>query len=368
MQESPKVLIISQVPPPTHGSSIMTLRLFEALSSAGIETSVVSKPFSMSISDIGQNYFRKIFKVPAFLREIRKELKHKENVKSILFLTNRLPSFYLDVIVVLLAKAHKSEVIAYLHTSGFQRLAKASALNRFLLKCVFGWCTDVVTLSASLSREITSVVPDRKIKVIPNFTPHFSTFTPEGALKRYSNRTIVFVGNLIQTKGYMDFIEVFKKTFAIDNRIRAILIGAESRKGQLVEIRDEIRRLGLGGKLQVTGELSSEEIQEHMQRGALFVYPTKYSFEAQPLVLLEALSTGLPVLSYCAGSIADFINQDSGSVTLEKAEIGELQKEILVALSDFERWKDRSLKAGNYARQHFSKDRFGSSWLSVVRD
>ena len=50
----------------------------------------------------------------------------------------------------------------------------------------------------------------------------------------------------------------------------------------------------------------------------IFVFPTYYHNECFPLVILEAMEQGLPVISTNEGGIPDIIDHDNSGYTVEK--------------------------------------------------
>ena len=59
-----KLLIIGQLPPPHHGSNVMTEIFIQSLLRLGHDITMVEKKFSKTIQDIGKLTILKILKIP----------------------------------------------------------------------------------------------------------------------------------------------------------------------------------------------------------------------------------------------------------------------------------------------------------------
>ena len=121
------------------------------------------------------------------------------------------------------------------------------------------------------------------------------------------NRTlnILFIGNLHQSKGLFDLLHSIPDVTAINPKVHYWIAGewtSDIERRQAMQILSEhdiekyVTFLGL-----VTGE---EKIEFFMQ-GDVLVHPTHY--DGQPLVILEAMSVGLPIISTNVGSIMETI-------------------------------------------------------------
>lgn len=82
----------------------------------------------------------------------------------------------------------------------------------------------------------------------------------------------------------------------------------------------------------------------------VFLFPTRYQNEAEPLVILEALQKGRPVIAYDRGCIATMIDDRCGLVVSQELGL------IASALPQLERWQaDRAelIAAGEAAHKRF---------------
>jgi glycosyltransferase involved in cell wall biosynthesis len=108
---------------------------------------------------------------------------------------------------------------------------------------------------------------------------------------------LVCVGRLCEQKGQLRLLEALALLAGQGVEFEAVLAGDGPMRA---EVEAEAARLGLGEKVRVTGWLSGEQVRQHLLDARLMVLPS-YA-EGLPVVLMEALALGRPVVTtYVAG-------------------------------------------------------------------
>lgn len=135
-------------------------------------------------------------------------------------------------------------------------------------------------------------VPSRKMTVAPNFLEE--TVDPGRALDgQPESGAWLFVGRLGREKGIRRLIEVWPTSH------RLVVIGAEG------EDEESVRRTA-GSSVDICGALGRDEVLGLMQDCVGLVFPS-LSYEGSPLVYVEALSCGLPVLAFEPTALASTV-------------------------------------------------------------
>jgi colanic acid/amylovoran biosynthesis glycosyltransferase len=109
---------------------------------------------------------------------------------------------------------------------------------------------------------------------------------------------IVAVGRLVEKKGFWDLISACEVLARAGHDFGCRIIGAGE---QEPELRDLISRLGLQGKVELTGPLPQREVIRHVREAAAFAAPCVVGSDGNrdglPTVLLEAMALGTPCVS-----------------------------------------------------------------------
>jgi glycosyltransferase involved in cell wall biosynthesis len=113
---------------------------------------------------------------------------------------------------------------------------------------------------------------------------------------------LVCVGRLAEQKGQLILLEALAKLAAAGMAFEAVLAG----DGPLrPAIESEIRRLGLTGRVRITGWLSGADVRREIEAARGLVLP---SFaEGLPVVIMEALALGRPVISTFVAGIPELV-------------------------------------------------------------
>lgn len=132
-----------------------------------------------------------------------------------------------------------------------------------------------------------------KSAVIPFFLkPRATVEAPKyRALRSDETITILSVGRLVYYKGLEYLIEAMRW---LPKRFELSIIGEGERHGALKE---QIRALGLEGRVRLEGRVSEENLARAYQESHLFCLPSTFRSEMFGMVQLEAMRWGKPVVS-----------------------------------------------------------------------
>jgi glycosyltransferase involved in cell wall biosynthesis len=111
-------------------------------------------------------------------------------------------------------------------------------------------------------------------------------------------KLLVFVGRLDRQKNPLLLLEAFRLAVQQQGDLRLILIGDGILRPQL---EGQVNSNGLQGLVRLTGALSRPQIASMLRAADLFVMSSGY--EGMPIAVLEALATGLPVVSTDVGEL-----------------------------------------------------------------
>jgi glycosyltransferase involved in cell wall biosynthesis len=146
-----------------------------------------------------------------------------------------------------------------------------------------------------------------RIRVIPLTLPiEFTTCeSSDWPVDRYS---ILFAGWLNERKGLHRLLQAMPRVLRDYPQAQLTAIGGKVKFGETYEqkINEIIESGGLGDHVHFTGHLPPEEIKAHIQRASVVVIPEQYE-NMSPLLMIEAMAMGKPVVISRAGGIPEFV-------------------------------------------------------------
>ncbi len=133
-----------------------------------------------------------------------------------------------------------------------------------------------------------------------------SDFPPSGASFE-DNATLVCVGRLCPQKGQVLIPRAVAALAASHPDLRIVLIGDGESRGS---VEAEVERLGLQGRIELTGWRANDAVREMVGRARALLLP---SFaEGLPIVLMEALALGRPVVTTYIAGIPELVDRSCG--------------------------------------------------------
>jgi glycosyltransferase involved in cell wall biosynthesis len=121
---------------------------------------------------------------------------------------------------------------------------------------------------------------------------------------------VLTVRRLVYKNGIDTLIESAKEAIKKNTRLFFLVVG----KGpDLEKVKEKIEQLGIQENFRLTGFISDEDLPFYYNVADFFVLPSK-SGEGLPLVALEAMACGVPVIATNVGGISEVIEEGYGKL------------------------------------------------------
>ncbi len=227
----------------------------------------------------------------------------------------------------------------------------------------------VIAISQSIKNEVLHYyhLPEDRINIIYNGV-NTKNFTPENRPKYFAEirerhgisgdeMVLVFAGNPFVRKGLKYTIEALPNLETKNYRL--LIIGRDDpNKQPYVDI---IHKLGLDDKVIWIG--ITPEIEKYFAASDMFILPTRY--EPFGIVIVEAMASGLPVVTSKLAGAAELINDGKDGLHLkDPTDSGEISEKLNYLIqSDHER--KRIGKKARKKAEHYTWEAAAKQMLEV---
>lgn len=193
--------------------------------------------------------------------------------------------------------------------------------------------------------------------VIPNGVDT-EVFRPSTNVKTENNVNILFVSRLIERKGLQHIIPLLKNIQQESNKkVCLTVVGDGPYKDKLERL---IAEKQVSNMVMFEGVKKGQELVEQYQKGDIFILPS--SNEGMPNVVLEAMSSGLPVImTPCQGSRELICN--NGYIST----VNEFYDKLMILVMDDKLRKRFGENGRNLAIEKFSWANSTESYLECMR-
>jgi glycosyltransferase involved in cell wall biosynthesis len=275
--------------------------------------------------------------------------------------------FFRDALVIWPSKLLRKKIILHLKGGGYDEFYNAQPLwlQRFVRATLCQ--ANVIVVLGELLREQFCFLSDSnvRIKVVPNGLP-FELEQEVNIQKKPSIEStvrILYLSNMIRSKGYLDVLAAcrilhheynvpIKCDFCGD-----FLVTAEDEDAITPQIAKAnflalIKAWDLQDVVTYHGIVLGHEKQLLLLNSHVFVLPTTYRGEGQPISIIEALAFGLPVISTNFRGIPEQVIDGFNGYLVEPASPEQ------IALAVRKMWQTPALykELSDNALQHFSRN------------
>ena len=367
------VLVLGRFPPPIDGQAVATKRLADLLA-----PSCEVHRIDLSARETGLTQARvrlRPEKVRHYLR-VRRQTRSacRAAPRATVLWTSVSPSplgHLRDLFTVLPAFRPQQRVYAVVHWGNFERLF-TSALTRWTARRLVERVTGFVFLSEQLSRRCAPWISADKRHVIPNTLGADVRCTAEEVAAKQQHRAsrhtlrVLFLSNMISEKGYLDVLAAVGMMRQQGLPVEAHFAGGWTSEADRIAFERHVAADGLQGAVTHYGAVRDRARVKRLYLEAdVFVLPTSYPTEAQPLSIIEALNAGTPVVTTAHAGIPEMVRHGQEALFVPPHDPARIAK-AMQELADVRRWLDFSQRARQRFEAAFSPGVVRRRWEALL--
>ena len=212
-----------------------------------------------------------------------------------------------------------------------------------------------VVVSDNLRKFYENKIGKTKCIYIPNVIDNL----PDKRSK-LTNKNIITIGRLSPEKGQKDLIDVFKIVNKELPKTKLFIVGDGPLKQELENYTKELK---LTDKIIFTGFLGNKEKEKYILDSSIFILPS-YT-ESFGLVLIEAMSYGLPCIAFDSSDGAREILKDDVGILVKDRNKEKMAKEIIKELKNAK--KDNYSEKGYKYCQKYLIDNVKEAWFNMLK-
>lgn len=303
MSEKPRILQVGPIPPPIDGG-------IAAYLGGMLQSSLVQqydmRPFCVRVPAAYREVralrpFLSVQFMGRFARSLRREKPDLVHIHS----SGHL-GFWEKALFAGMVRRRGLPCLLHLHGGDFDRFLldlpprRAQAARRVLARA------SAVLVPCAAWRELVESFAGRgRVHIVPNAI-RCDDFPPRTVPRSRGPVRLLFLGFVSARKGLDELLGAVRALldtgctgFELD------IVGGEEERGQLAHYRQLYRAAGLGGHVRFHGTQLGRDKIGFLQRADIFVLPSRN--ESFGIANLEAMASGLPVVSTRTGAIPEYL-------------------------------------------------------------
>ena len=299
-----KTLLIGSLPPPITGQSISFSYLTSLTNQGRFRIYNTNKTVFKFF-----NYLDSLLFLPIYLLF--------SQFDSIYFLGSRSKLGFLRQLPFLaIAISKRIKIINHLHGADFNRFYNESGIYKGIIKWIYKKVDTSIVLLEEMKDQFKAF-PKMKLEVVPNaVSKEFESL----AITFPKEKRILFLSNIMASKGIIEFLTASKQLLLDDNLIRIHIAGdfisddylpKNQIKKKFLDIFKGLKN-DFPERIFYHGPVSGIKKVDLLRSSSIFILPTYYPTEAYPISILEAMATGNAIVTTKHNYLEKIISEKQG--------------------------------------------------------
>ena len=180
---------------------------------------------------------------------------------------------------------------------------------------------------------------------------------------------IVFSGRPIPDKGVKELLLAFQLLAESHDDIKLLIVGNSGFGNQVMtEYEEDLRKIakGLDDKVLFTGFVPHHQILEVYRLADIGVVPSIYDDPA-PLVVIECMAAGLPLIVTDSGGIPEYVADECAIIIKREDDIVNGLKESLITLIENQELRETMSRNALTHSQQFTEEKFYQEFVRLLK-
>jgi len=355
-----KVLMIGPFPNPISGVSLANEVVKKTLISNNFKVSIVNTSLPFFEENIGKFSLKKFLYFLSLNFHVFKVFSH-----NTIYITPGQTFFGITKysLFILLSSLLNKELIIHVHGNYLhQEYNNLKGIKNRIFYFLLSKFNKGIVLSNSLKKNLLPFMNSDMIFVVNNFAENYlyeETLKKDGKILKIS-----FLSNLMEEKGIFFLIDALMMLEKNNIKYEAKIAGN-------IDVNIQELILSKISKLKNTeylGVLYGKEKKELLDWSNIFVLPTFYKMEGQPISILEALATQNIIITTKHAGIPDVITNGSNGFFVEKRSAESLYNKFIYIDDNKEKINSISVNNKNYFKENFTLQMFSKNIVKVLND
>lgn len=357
-----KVLLIGPMPYPVTGVSVANEAVVRYVKRKGDTCNIINTHIEKDVTSVQGDKFslRKSF---SFL-SVYKNLSAVKEV-DVVYTTPGQTFFGIIKYAPFYLKCLFSGIPYIIHLHGNylgKEYSRLAGLQKWIFRYFISRAAAGIALSETLTENFKGLLKKEKVHVIENFV---SADLAEGdySRKEYDKLRILYMSNLMREKGVLDLLDGLR---LLDKQ--GISFSAEFAGTIESGIRHKVEKRfsKLGERVTYLGLVEKEAKKEAFTRSNVFVLPTWYIMEGQPISIIEAMATANVVVTTRHAGIPDIVGQNEAFFVC-KNDPEDLAKVLGEIAENLPAIAEISRHNREFALKRFKEDVFGEKVYILLK-
>jgi glycosyltransferase involved in cell wall biosynthesis len=309
-----KIAIIGPFPKPINGCSLANeilarqLRFNKNISISTINTNTEN----ISSENVGHFSFKKVFSFLKVYKNVsiikKSDIIYTTPGQTFFGVAKYIPFYFYCLL-------YKKQYIIHIHGNHLGNEYKSlTGIKKWFFSYFIKKASSGIVLSNSLRNNFEGLLNQDKVFVVENFAQDELTQNLE--LNKSNNKLqLLYLSNLMEEKGILDFLDSLLLLKKANIDFTADIAGKIEDESQ-VTINNKLDELG--DLVKYHGVVFGKNKIGLLQKSNVFVLPTYYKMEGQPIALIEAMATGNIIVTTNFSGIPDIISNTNGYFVMPK--------------------------------------------------